>query len=149
METVAVAPFEARHDKTLYRILNRVERVGNLVPNPTMLFVGLAAIVVLASAIVSSLEITVPHQATGETIRSVTRCSPESRRKPRTSLTRSRNWNADGANAAVFNHVLCRLDAVFNRLVLHRSAFGTGRGDFLSSARQINIIFEITQNRRN
>lgn len=73
----AAAPDELKSDKGLYRVLNRVERVGNLVPNPAMLFVGLAAIVVVASWVVSSLEITVQHPATGETIRSVNLLSVE------------------------------------------------------------------------
>ena len=78
MENVsAIAPLEIKPDKGLYRILNWVERVGNLVPNPAILFVGLAAIVVAASWVVSNTGITVQHPATNETISAVNLLSVE------------------------------------------------------------------------
>lgn len=58
-------------EKTLYRILNFVERVGNFIPNPAILFVILAAVVVIVSAIVTGADVTVQHPTTKETIRSV------------------------------------------------------------------------------
>lgn len=70
METAAqlTAP-ELKPQNNLYRVLSVVERVGNVVPHPAILFVGLAVLVVLASAIVSSLGLTVQHPATKETVR--------------------------------------------------------------------------------
>lgn len=73
----AIAPNELKSEKKLYRILNFVERVGNLIPNPAMLFVGLAALVVIVSAIASSAGLSVAHPATGETVRVVNLFSVE------------------------------------------------------------------------
>jgi aminobenzoyl-glutamate transport protein len=77
MNADANAPTELKPDKGLYKLLNFVERVGNAVPNPAILFIALSVIVVVASAIVTSAEITVQHPATGETIRSVNLLSIE------------------------------------------------------------------------
>ena len=77
MNVESFAASELKSESILYRVLNRVERVGNLVPNPAILFVGLAAIVVAASWIVSTAGISVHHPATGETIRSVNLLSVE------------------------------------------------------------------------
>jgi aminobenzoyl-glutamate transport protein len=73
----AIAPNELKSEKNLYRILNRIERVGNAVPSPAVLFVALAFIVVIASAIVSGAGITVQHPTTNETIRAVNLLSVE------------------------------------------------------------------------
>src|SRR6056297_3988290 len=48
--------------------LNRIERVGNRLPHPMILFFIMALIVILVSAIVSGLGIQVEHPTTGETI---------------------------------------------------------------------------------
>lgn len=77
MNVEAVAASETKPESILYRILNVVERVGNLVPNPAILFVGLAAIVVVASWIVSTAGITVQHPTTLEMIRAVNLLSVE------------------------------------------------------------------------
>lgn len=75
VETTAAS--ELKSESNLYRILNRIERVGNLVPNPAIMFVGLAVIVVAASWVVSSADVTVQHPATQETIRAVNLLSVE------------------------------------------------------------------------
>jgi len=49
MAVETIASRELKSQSVLYRILNQVERVGNLVPNPAILFVALAALVVVAS----------------------------------------------------------------------------------------------------
>jgi aminobenzoyl-glutamate transport protein len=77
MSVEAVAASELKSESILYRILNRVERVGNLVPNPAILFVALSAVVIIASWTVSGLQITVQHPATSETIRAVNLLSVE------------------------------------------------------------------------
>lgn len=74
-QIVAAKNFETKN--TLYKILNFVERVGNAVPNPAILFVALTFIVVIASAIVTSAEITVQHPTTKETIKAVNLLSVE------------------------------------------------------------------------
>lgn len=77
MDAEAIAPNELKSRSVLYRILNHIERVGNLVPNPAILFVGLAAVVVVASWIVSTANLTVQHPTTNETIRAVNLLSVE------------------------------------------------------------------------
>lgn len=67
----SIEPNELKSESSLYRILNVIERVGNAVPNPAILFVGLAVIVVVASAIVSNANITVQHPTTNATISAV------------------------------------------------------------------------------
>jgi aminobenzoyl-glutamate transport protein len=69
MDTGAIAKDELKSQSILYRILNVIERAGNAVPNPVILFVGLSVIVV-GSAIVSTSRITVQHPTTNETIKS-------------------------------------------------------------------------------
>lgn len=93
MDAVAVAriaPPNAQEDKNtdkrLYKILNVVERVGNAVPSPAVLFVALAFLVVVVSAIVSGAGITVQHPATNETIRAVNLLSVEGLHKILTGL---------------------------------------------------------------
>ena len=67
----AITPNKNKSESSLYRILNVIERVGNAVPNPAILFVGLAVIVIIASAIVSNANITVQHPTTNATITAV------------------------------------------------------------------------------
>jgi aminobenzoyl-glutamate transport protein len=77
MDPAAVVSSETKSDKNLYRVLNAVERVGNLVPNPAILFVALAVIVVVASWIVSGAGVTVQHPATNETVKAFNLLSVE------------------------------------------------------------------------
>lgn len=53
------------------RVLNRIERIGNAVPNPALLFVALTVLTAIASAIVSYAGLTVTHPGTGEAVRAV------------------------------------------------------------------------------
>ncbi|MEQ1923424.1 MAG: AbgT family transporter [Pyrinomonadaceae bacterium] len=62
---------ELKSNSGRHRVLNLVERAGNVIPNPAVLFLFLAAVVVIASALVSNAGITVQHPATNEVIRAV------------------------------------------------------------------------------
>ncbi len=53
------------------RILNRIERTGNRLPHPIILFFILAAATLVLSWVVSLFGVTVEHPATGETIEAV------------------------------------------------------------------------------
>lgn len=86
MDADAIAPNELKNDTRLYRILNTIERVGNLVPNPAILFVGLTAIVIVASYLVSTANMTVQHPTTNETIRAVNLLSIEGLHRIMTGL---------------------------------------------------------------
>jgi aminobenzoyl-glutamate transport protein len=50
------------------RMLAVIERVGNALPHPAILFASLAGFVVVASAVASWLEVSAVHPGTGETI---------------------------------------------------------------------------------
>ncbi len=50
----------------LFRYLDTVERIGNRLPNPVTLFLGLAILVVIVSAIASWIGVIVEHPGTGE-----------------------------------------------------------------------------------
>lgn len=52
--------------KGLLRFLDMIERIGNKLPDPFMLFVYLALFIVALSAIVSTLGVTVVHPGSGE-----------------------------------------------------------------------------------
>ncbi len=77
---------ELKSNSGLYRVLNLVERAGNVIPNPAVLFLSLAAVVVIASALVSNAGITVPHPATNEVIRAVNLLSIEGLHRIMTGL---------------------------------------------------------------
>ncbi|HXH32121.1 MAG TPA: AbgT family transporter [Bacteriovoracaceae bacterium] len=55
----------------LYRFLDTVERVGNALPHPAIMFLYLTFIVIVISGLVSMLGIQAIHPVTGETITSV------------------------------------------------------------------------------
>ncbi|MDF1762391.1 MAG: SLC13 family permease, partial [Oleibacter sp.] len=55
----------------IYRFLNRLERFGNRLPHPTLLFVYLAGLMLLLSAVASLLGLSSTHPLTGESIRAV------------------------------------------------------------------------------
>lgn len=55
----------------LYRFLDRVERVGNSLPHPTLLFLLFGALVVVISALVSSAGLSAIHPVSGEVLTSV------------------------------------------------------------------------------
>jgi aminobenzoyl-glutamate transport protein len=50
------------------RFLSVIERVGNLLPNPSTLFAMLAAVVVVLSWVFSTMGVTVVHPGTGQTV---------------------------------------------------------------------------------
>ena len=54
-----------------YRILNRIERIGNAIPNPALLFVALAILTLFLSAFASWAGWSVTHPGTGEEVRAV------------------------------------------------------------------------------
>ncbi|HKQ58635.1 MAG TPA: AbgT family transporter [Candidatus Eisenbacteria bacterium] len=51
--------------------LDAIERIGNALPNPATLFLLMAALVVIASAVTASLGVTVPHPKDGSAIEPV------------------------------------------------------------------------------
>ena len=60
-------PSNPREKPSLFfRYLDLVERIGNRLPNPVSLFLGLAALVVVMSAVASWFHIAVVHPGTGE-----------------------------------------------------------------------------------
>jgi aminobenzoyl-glutamate transport protein len=50
------------------RFLNLIERLGNLLPNPSTLFAALAVVVVLLSSALSAIGLQVTHPATGQPV---------------------------------------------------------------------------------
>ncbi|MCD9185712.1 MAG: AbgT family transporter [Pyrinomonadaceae bacterium] len=86
MDAQIIAANKIETKNTLYKILNFVERVGNAVPNPAILFVALTFLVVIASAIVTNADITVQHPTTKETIRAVNLLSVEGLHRVLTGL---------------------------------------------------------------
>lgn len=54
-----------------YRVLDQIERIGNAIPNPAVLFIALAILTVLLSAVVSWSGTSVTHPGTGEEIKAV------------------------------------------------------------------------------
>jgi aminobenzoyl-glutamate transport protein len=59
------------------RFLNVVERIGNVLPNPSTLFALLAGAVVLLSWWLSSIGVEVTHPSTGQSVKIVNLCSLE------------------------------------------------------------------------
>ncbi len=59
------------------RFLNLIERIGNVLPNPSTLFALLAGAVVLLSWWLSSIGVKVTHPATGQVVQIVNLCSLE------------------------------------------------------------------------
>lgn len=59
---------QPKGSKGFIHFLNMIERVGNRLPNPFMLFVCLALFIILVSWIVSSLGVTVEHPGTGKQV---------------------------------------------------------------------------------
>ncbi len=70
-------PANTQNPGIFYRQLNRIERIGNSIPNPAILFIALAVLVLLLSAVISWAGLSVTHPGTGETIRAVNLLSVE------------------------------------------------------------------------
>ena len=62
------------------RCLNGVERVGNVLPNPSTLFAILAAVVVGLSWVFSRMGVAVIHPATGQSVPVINLLRSEERR---------------------------------------------------------------------
>ena len=60
----------------LRRLLDGVERLGNAVPHPATLFVGLSVVVVALSALCARIGVTVTHPGTGATVAVANLLSP-------------------------------------------------------------------------
>ncbi|MDQ5977084.1 MAG: aminobenzoyl-glutamate transport protein [Verrucomicrobiota bacterium] len=58
----------AARPSAFQRLLNTIERIGNLLPNPSTLFAVLAVVVVLLSAIFARMGVSVTHPATGQPV---------------------------------------------------------------------------------
>lgn len=87
METTNVSlPEDGKPNNFFFRILDRIERVGNAIPNPALLFVGLAILTLILSAVVSWADVSVTHPGTGETVRAVNLISVEGLHKILTGL---------------------------------------------------------------
>lgn len=68
--------------KSLFdRMLSGIERVGNKLPDPSTIFVILCVLVVLVSALCSSMNISVVHPGTGETVSVVNLLSADGLRR--------------------------------------------------------------------
>ena len=70
----------------VYRILGRIEAVGNKLPHPATLFVILAAFVLILSAIATYFGASVIHPGTGEEIRSISLLNREGLHRILTNL---------------------------------------------------------------
>ncbi len=68
------------------RFLTVIERVGNTLPNPSTLFALLAAVVVLASWVLSRMGVSAVHPATGQTVQIVNLLSIEGLHRMLTGL---------------------------------------------------------------
>lgn len=70
----------------MYRVLGRIEAVGNMLPHPASLFVILAVLVLVVSAITAYLGVSVVHPGTGEQIKAVSLLNTEGLHRILTSL---------------------------------------------------------------
>jgi aminobenzoyl-glutamate transport protein len=73
----------------LARFLDAIERIGNALPNPATLFLIMAAIVLVASAVTASLGITVAHPKDGSPIAAVNLLTREGLRRMFTEAVRN------------------------------------------------------------
>jgi len=71
------------------RFLTGIERVGNALPHPVTLFVGLSALVILISAIGSALNLKVAHPSSGDTVTVVNLLTVEGGQRILTELVRN------------------------------------------------------------
>ena len=70
----------------VYRILGRIEAVGNKLPHPATLFVILAVLVLILSGVSAYLGASVTHPGTGEEIKAVSLLNTEGLHKILTNL---------------------------------------------------------------
>ena len=62
---------QVQEEGLLDRILNKIEKIGNRLPHPIILFFILAGLVLVVSWLVSLFDVAVQHPGTGETIEAV------------------------------------------------------------------------------
>ncbi|MDT8437783.1 MAG: AbgT family transporter [Wenzhouxiangellaceae bacterium] len=74
----ASSPTPAAGNSWLYRALDAIERVGNRLPDPAVLFFLLMLVVWVLSALLASVQFDALHPATGEPIRIVNQLSGQS-----------------------------------------------------------------------
>jgi aminobenzoyl-glutamate transport protein len=68
---------ENQKSNFIERMLNVIERIGNLLPHPATLFAILALLVIVLSWVISIMNISVTHPGTGETVQAVNLLSQE------------------------------------------------------------------------
>ncbi|MGE4072269.1 MAG: AbgT family transporter [Lysobacterales bacterium] len=81
MSAAAVPP-----KKLVDRFLNRVERIGNALPDPTTLFAIMTLLVILMSAVVAWFDVAVAHPKTGAEVRAVSLLTIEGLHRMMTGL---------------------------------------------------------------
>src|SRR5918998_276557 len=69
-DDAAPPPQQQARESAMNRFLSFIERAGNILPHPATLFVILAAVVIVISAIASAAGVSVTHPGTKEVIRS-------------------------------------------------------------------------------
>ena len=77
--------------KLVDRFLNRVERIGNALPDPTTLFAIMTLLVILMSAVVAWFDVSVAHPKTGAEVRAVSLLTIEGLHRMMTGLVTSLN----------------------------------------------------------
>ncbi len=82
MSAVTSKPF-------LYRFLDRVERLGNALPHPALMFLLLAGAVIVLSAVVSGMDLTAAHPVSGETLTPVNLLSAHGLRSLLTDMVKN------------------------------------------------------------
>ncbi|MBX3292039.1 MAG: AbgT family transporter [Acidobacteria bacterium] len=85
-ETTTEQPELERPDTFYFRILDRIERIGNAIPNPAFLFFILAMLALLLSGVVSWAGLSVTHPGTGEEVKAVNLLTVEGLHKILTGL---------------------------------------------------------------
>lgn len=88
-QTATVGPAAASPDSRFQRFLSGVERVGNALPHPATLFVLLAGLVVLVSALGAGMGLQVVHPATGKPVGVVNLMTIEGVQRMITELVRN------------------------------------------------------------
>lgn len=75
--------------RTFYRMLDFVEKIGNLLPHPTSLFALFALSVIIFSGIMAAFEFSAIHPGTGETIKAVSLLNGDGLRRIMTDMVKN------------------------------------------------------------
>lgn len=86
MENTAEDAANTQNQSFVYRFLSFIERAGNILPHPATLFVILAAIVLIVSAITAYFGVSVTHPGTGKPVNAVSLLNVEGLNRILTSL---------------------------------------------------------------